>query len=341
LLAAGAFARLRLVFADICVDYFVSTSRFSKLPGVDTMPRSIALKICFALLLGLAVAMPAHNAAAQILGGQIAETKTYPATAKLIVDIPSGFSTNPADLAQPFLFDGTNLVEFNVTGFVTIRQTAPSAGFVDLLTGVNYNAPGGLSAIQQEIVGVNVTSITSPSATATSLNIGDNGDDGTDSTLAGFPRSFFSTGGAVENNPLGLTANGFLNLFMQVDVTDPPIAVPPALQLLGFASTYDIGALYNANDPLHLERVIDAYQPFNQPFTIPGGSPIVEMFMRTDNPFVIDMNTLLSRPLTPLRAAVFTFAELTIIPEPSSAVLAVMGVGGLFAARRRRKNRLA
>ena len=305
------------------------------------MPRSIALKICFALLLGLAVAVPAHNAAAQILGSQVAETKTYPATAKLIVDTPSGFDIN--NPVQPFLFDGTNLVEFNVTGFVTIRQTAPSAGFVDQLTGVNYNAPGGLSAIQQEIVGVNVTSITSPSATAVSLNIGDNGDDGIDSTPAGFPRSFFSTGGAVENNPLGLTADGFLNLFMQVDVTDPLILVPPALQGLGLAASYPIGALYNANDPLHLERVIDAYQPFNQPFTIPGGSPIVEMFMRTDNQLVIDLNAaaLIQRPLEPLIAARFTFAELTIIPEPSSAILAVIAVGGLFAARRWRKQRLA
>jgi MYXO-CTERM domain-containing protein len=74
---------------------------------------------------------------------------------------------------------------------------------------------------------------------------------------------------------------------------------------------------------------------------MPLGGPQVEMFMPTTSQFVIDLNTKLGRPLIPLRAAIFTFAELTIVPEPSSAIMAVMAAGGLFAARRRRKQRLA
>jgi hypothetical protein len=275
-------------------------------------------------------------AAPSILGTQVAETKTYPAFARLVLDTPVPGTFLPG--LQPFVFNGTNTYEFTVTGTVTIRQAAPSNSFTDDITSTIYTAPGGLSAIEQEIVSVSASSFssTNPLASLGGLVLGDGGDDGINSTPGNSPRSFFSTGGAVENNPDGSTADGFLNLFLQVNVTNPQIPTT-SLQLINplFQASYPIGQLYNKDLPLHLERNINAYQPFFQTFSIPLGSPTVEMFMDVNHPLVKDLNTLLGRPLIPLKAAAFTIAELTIVPECSSLLLAGWAAVGFARFARR------
>jgi hypothetical protein len=291
-------------------------------------------RMCAWLVGAMALLITPAAFAANILGSQVAGTGLFPATARLIVDTPVP-STYSGNLNQPFVFNGLNTYEFNVTGMIEIRQGNPVNSFTDPLTSVNYNAPGGLKALQQEIVNLSGASfVNPPGATVISMSLGDGVNDGADTGAQGGDlRSYFSTGGAVENLADGSTANAFLNLFLDVNLTAPTITTG-ALVAFGFDASYPIGQIFNAFDPLHVEAAISAYHPFNVPFLMPGGT--VSMYLPANHDFVIDLNTIGGRPLAPLEAARFVFADIRIVPEPSSAIMAAIGASFIALVRRRK-----
>ncbi len=307
--------------------------------------RTLAIRPLSAWLAGLLACavfccQPLGIARAGILSSQVASTNTYAATATITVDTPDPSSFNLSNLVSPFSFTGTHTYQFNVLGNITILNQAPTASFTDLITGTSYTAPGGLSALQQEIVSLVATSFSSQvGSNVTAVTVGDGVADGVNSgAQPGQPQSLFSTGGAVENSPSGATAAGFLNLFLEINVQNPLIPIPTALQATGLAASYTIGNIYNQT-PLQLQATISTYPPLGVQFTV-APSTTVAVYEPVTSQFVQDLHTDLHRPLVPLEVAQFTVANLAIVPEPSGGWLAGMAAamlaGAIWQTRRRR-----
>lgn len=267
---------------------------------------------------------------ANFLASQTPGFATYPAVATITVEAPSGF--NLGSLA--FEFNGGTQYTFDITGDIEIWRSGPLDNYVDPLTGVPVGAAAdALNTMRLEISKISNVMITSPTAGAGSLVIGDGNPDGTDNNgPLGSPVSLFSSGGAAEVGPDGSLADGYLDLVLEVNVTNPTIPTP-----LG---SIPIGFLHNDPlTPLHFAASISEYPPAGIPFVMTNGP--VSMYSRTDHPFVLALNSNFGRPLNPLEMARFVSGTLTIVPEPGTVFGAMVGAAAVAIARRRTKRSAA
>lgn len=283
------------------------------------------LGTAFFLLSGLTHQAWAEN---NFLAGIPAGSNTYPAIATIGVDTPSGVNSGTGE----FIFDGVADFFFDVSGDVRIWRSGPLDTFNDPITGNPVGAAAdGLNTLRLEMVNIsNVNVSATGGAVINSVQLGDGVDNGSNDG------PLFSTGGAAEIGPNGETANGFLNLFMEIDIAQPLINVPGALQGAPFFldPTYTIGPIHN-NDVLTLEAVIDDFAPEGITFMQVGGP--VGFFAPISNQLVIDLAPL--RGLTEMRFAQFVSTNIQIVPEPGSIAFGLMGVVafGTFAWRKRRR----
>ena len=261
-----------------------------------------------------------------------AGTSTYKAIAKIGVRTPSTYDIN----TKEFVFAGGPEYYFEVTGDIQIWRSGPLDSFVDPISGLNYGTNGdGFNTLRLEFVNLSNINITNPAgATITSIQLGDGVTGGSNNG------PLFSTGGAVEIAPDGSIANGFMNLFLETNITAPNIIVPGELQGAPFFldASYPIGLLHN-NTALHLEAQISEFPPGGISFLLTNGP--VGAFAPTSNAFVQALAGLpapFNRPLSEMQFAQFISADLQIVPEPSSIAFGLMA-GGLFGGlvwRRRR-----
>jgi len=269
------------------------------------MTKNRCLPVPFLLAICL-IAAPSQGRA-EVLMGVTDSTGTFPAIAVIEVDTPSTFNFQ----TNEFVFDGVADTFFTVTGNITLRNGNAVDSFIDPITSNMIGSNGdGLNTVQVEVVGLEDTTLVSGSGVG-DITIGDG--TGDFAATAGPNQDFFSTGGASENAPSGATADGFLNLFMEIDVQEPlipQINLPP-------------GELRN-QEVLPLEATFDSFLPFGVPFNLVGGP--ISFFPSPGNP-------LLSNPLvnSDTELARFTSVQLTIVPEPASVVAGVLALAGFLA----------
>lgn len=273
---------------------------------------------------------------------QLAGIRSARAEPNFLGSISTGMNTYPsiAILQVDSLVDGNldGMVDhtYTVTGNITLWNSSTLDNFTDPFN-VAGNTPGpmvgtsgdGFNTVRMEVVALNNVMVTSDTSGAGSVVIGDGMGNGMDDgVMGGEPRSFYSTGGAAEIGPDGSMANGFLNLFMEIDVTEPQINIPP------FGS-FNIGELHNKDAPLHLEAEIEAFLPFHVPFIMPPGSPPVGMFTRSSHPLAQATGG------QPFQLAQFVGAQITIIPEASSIAMGAVGLAAFLGLAWRKRKRSA
>ena len=162
----------------------------------------------------------ASRAIADPIIGQTQLDGFFPAEAILIVQTPIGFDlTAGPNFGNP-IYGGT-FHTFTVSGNIRILSSNAQVSYVDPFSGpVGPVVAGENRVVEQEMVEVSDIMITSPTAGAGSLRLGDTVADFADSgIILDEPRSLFSTGGSAEIGPGFTSALGFMNLFLEVQRT--------------------------------------------------------------------------------------------------------------------------